>query len=51
MGYWDARYAAAFAAFKEKAPAQQREEGILYDWDRMLRPEGYAIIRGRIDDS
>ena len=32
VGYWDARYAAAFAAFKEKAPAQQREEGILYDW-------------------
>ena len=25
-------------------------QGILYDWDRMLRPDGYAVIRGRIDE-
>ena len=32
------------------SPALDVWEGILYDWDRMLRPGGYAIIRGRIDE-
>lgn len=32
VNYWDKRYSQIFRDFKDKPPAQQREEGILYDW-------------------
>ena len=40
----------AESAVENFSPALEVWEGILYDWDRMLRPEGYVIIRGRIDE-
>ena len=40
----------AESSMENFSPLLDTWEGILYDWDRMLRPAGYAIIRGRIDE-